>query len=84
MSDPMAAKTTHGHTILHWLAAQPMSREALQQRVDNELGAAALFHTCDSTGLTLDALLALLAGRGKIVPAGAAWTSDLSKMCGDA
>ena len=83
MSEPMATKSTHGHTILHWLAAEPMSGEALQQRVDGELGAAARFHTCDSAGLTLDELLALLAGRGKILPVGAAWTSDLSKVCAD-
>lgn len=84
MNKPLESVSTHGHTVLHWLAAGPMSREALRRRVDDELGSAASFHTCDRAGLGLDDLLALLAERGKILPVGDKWTSDMSKVCADA
>lgn len=77
------AASTHGHTILRWLAAQPMSAESLRQKVNAELGDAVSFHTCDVGDLSLDALLALLAERGKLAFTGEVWTADLSKMCAD-
>lgn len=73
--------STHGHTIMHWLAAEPMSIDALRDRVHREIGAAARFHTCDTKDLRLDGLLALLAERGKISEAQGLWTSDLAKSC---
>lgn len=80
---PSPAMSTHGHTILRWLAAQPMSAELLHQKVSAELGSNVSFHTCDTSDLSLDALLALLAERGKLAYTGDVWTADLSKMCGD-
>lgn len=77
------AASAHGHTILRWLAAQPMSAESLHQKVSAELGSNVSFHTCDTSDLSLDALLALLAERGKLAYTGEVWTADLSKMCGD-
>lgn len=77
------AASAHGHTILRWLAAQPMSAESLQQKVSAELGSNVSFHTCDMSDLSLDALLALLAERGKLAFIGEVWTADLSKMCAD-
>lgn len=75
--------SSHGHTILRWLAETPMSRQALHLRAARELGAGAFFHTCDTDGLTLDALIELLATRGKIFRDGELWRSDLSAMCAD-
>ena len=78
------AGSTHGHVILKWLAAAPLSNAALKTRVAGELGGKVQFHTCDTSGLSLDALLALLAERGKIARVGDGWQSDLSRMCNDA
>jgi probable metal-binding protein len=75
--------STHGHVVLHWLAATPLDEAALRERVGRELGTTARFHTCDTTGLTLDALIALLAERGKIVRDGAGWRSEMDKVCKD-
>ena len=76
--------STHGHVVLRWLAERPSGVEALRERVNRELGAAACFHTCDTNGLTLDGLVELLAERGKIVREGDAWRSEMSKVCSDA
>ena len=78
------AGSIHGHVILKWLADAPLTRTALQTRVAGELGAAPQFHTCDTVGLSLDALLTLLAERGKISQTGDGWRSDMSKVCSDA
>lgn len=75
--------SAHGHTILRWLAAQPMNAESLRRKVSAELGDAVSFHTCDVSDLSLDALLDLLAERGKLAYTGEVWTADLSKMCAD-
>ena len=77
-------ESIHGHVILKWLADAPLSSAALKARVAGELGEQAQFHTCDTSGLSLEALLALLAERGKITQVGDGWQSDLSRMCNDA
>lgn len=82
LTNPPAA-SAHGHTILRWLSAQPMSAESLRDKVSAELGDEVSFHTCDASGLSLDALLALLAQRGKLAFTGGVWTADLSKMCAE-
>jgi probable metal-binding protein len=79
----VSAASLHGHVILRWLAEQPMEAGALRERVDRELGAAVSFHTCDRSGLSFDALLGLLAERGKIVREGEAWRSEMSQVCAD-
>jgi probable metal-binding protein len=81
MSAETAGASTHGHTILRWLSESPMSAQALDARVGSEIGADARFHTCDTTELSLQGLLSLLAERGKIAETQGVWTSDLSKMC---
>lgn len=77
----MSAASIHGHVILRWLAERPMETTALRQRVVDELGADARFHTCDMTDLSFDALVVLLAERGKIVPTAEGWRSDLAQVC---
>lgn len=76
-------ESIHGHTIMRWLGAETLSKEALAARVDREFGSAARFHTCDTRELSLDGLLALLVDRGKVREVAAGWTADLSTMCGD-
>jgi probable metal-binding protein len=78
------AGSTHGHVVLHWMAGAPLDETALRARVERELGPAARFHTCDTSGLTLDGLIALLAERGKIVRDGDGWRSEMAKVCSDA
>lgn len=75
--------STHGHVILRWLSEQPMDDSTLLERANDALGQSMRFHTCDTTDLSLDALIRLLAERGKIVRVGEAWRSDLSKVCAD-
>lgn len=85
MSDRSATGgSTHGHTVLRWLAETPMNLSALADRVGQMLGPEARFHTCDREGLALGDLIDLLAERGKIVRVGEAWTADLSRLCDDA
>ncbi len=78
------AGSTHGHVILKWLAEEPLSVDALRNRVAGELGSAPQFHTCDRQSLSLDGLLELLSERGKIVASAGGWSSDMSKVCADA
>lgn len=75
-------KTAHGHTVLRWLSDTPMSAQALSARVDQEIGAAARFHTCDTGNLSLDELLNLLISRKKLTEVNGVLFSDPSKMCG--
>jgi probable metal-binding protein len=83
MSGAGAPGSVHGHVILRWLAAQAMDLETLRTRADALLGRDARFHTCDTVDLDLDALVSLLAERGKIVRDGEGWRSDLAKVCAD-
>lgn len=76
-------KSIHGHTIMRWLGAETLSGETLAARVSREFGDGARFHTCDTQGLSLHGLLALLTERGKVRELAGGWTADLSKMCGD-
>lgn len=76
-------KSIHGHTVMRWLGVETLSGEALAARASREFGDDARFHTCDTQGLTLQGLLALLAERGKVCEVPAGWTADLSRMCGD-
>jgi probable metal-binding protein len=73
--------STHGHVVLRWLAAEPMTIGALKRRCAQALGDAAEFHTCDTTGLDLRRLLALLAERGKVRLEGDCWRADTAKIC---
>lgn len=85
-AEPAAAPagSVHGHVILNWLADAPLTINEMQDRCTSEFGAAPQFHTCDTTGLSLTALLGLLAERGKIVKAGSGWRSDMTQVCADA
>lgn len=78
------AGSVHGHVILNWLAAAPLTLNELHERCASEFGTAPQFHTCDTAGLDLSALLGLLAERGKIVKAGSGWRSDMTQVCSDA
>ena len=83
MSGAGATGSVHGHVILRWLAEQAMDLETLRARADAQLGQDVRFHTCDTGELGLDALIRLLAERGKIVREGDAWRSEMSKVCAD-
>lgn len=79
----MNEASIHGHLILRWLAEAPLDVAALHARVAREFGAAPRFHTCDTRDLTLDALIALLSERGKIVTTAEGWRGDAAKVCAD-
>jgi nitrogen fixation protein NifZ len=77
------AESIHGHAILRWLTAAPISRGALGDRVRADFGPAARFHTCDVGDLSFDALFDLLVSRGKIVEANGLWSAEPAKICSD-
>lgn len=81
MNAPPTPASTHGHTVLGWLAEAPMTPAELAGRAARELGAAPHFHTCDCAGLSLDALLDLLARRGKIARDGDHWRTGPAPAC---
>lgn len=76
-------QSIHGHVILRQLAETPMTRMAIAARARHDFGAGARFHTCDTQGLSFDALFDLLAARGKIVADGELWATETAKVCAD-
>lgn len=77
--------TVHGHVIMRWLgeATRPLSFDELLFRTTAEFGSDARFHTCDTSALSLPALLALLEQRGKVWREGSGYVSELKRMCSD-
>ncbi|WP_394245407.1 YecH family metal-binding protein [Vibrio astriarenae] len=59
----------HAHKILNLLREQPMSREALQLKVDQEFGQQASFRTCKLNGFSLNDLLEFFFVREKVIEA---------------
>ena len=84
-SNPSASASTshHGHVVLHLLAETPMTEESLRQYVCTQLGRQARFHTCDTTDLSFDDLLALLIARQKISRSAEGLRTERSRICAD-
>ena len=78
-----APASHHGHVVLRWLAENPMTEEALRQRVNEQLGRQARFHTCDKSNLSFDDLLTLLISRQKISRNHEGFCTEPQRICAD-
>jgi probable metal-binding protein len=77
------ASSIHGHEVINLIAsAKPaLTRAALSSEVVRQFGREARFHTCSTTGMTLEALLAFLVSRGKVVDREGRLHVVLSNVC---
>lgn len=78
-----APASHHGHVVLRWLAEKPMTEEGLRQRVKDQLGRQARFHTCDKANLSFDDLLALLISRQKVSRTHEGLCTEPQRICAD-
>jgi len=77
-------ESIHGHEVLHMMLESEegfASAETLVAAIEARFGAAARFHTCSAEGMTARALVDFLAERGKFVPGGAGFNTELEKIC---
>ena len=76
-------ESIHGHEVLEMAlsAAQPLTRESFEARVNARFGPDARFHTCSIEGLSCAELLDFLTRRGKLVLSNGALAADASKIC---
>jgi probable metal-binding protein len=45
------SQSIHAHQVLNLLAEQPLTIQALTQKVEAEFGSGASFHTCNKEGI---------------------------------
>ena len=67
--------------MLELLAEGPLTREGLAAEVCRRFGAEVRFCTCSAQGLTREALVELLIGKGKIVEVEGMLTVDRARIC---
>jgi probable metal-binding protein len=81
----MSINSIHGHTILRWLsdATAPLSLGEIEARLSVAGIGELRFHTCDTEGLDLGELLALLETRGKLWRVGACYVSERARICAE-
>ncbi|MBO1363624.1 YecH family protein [Prevotella sp. A2931] len=73
---------THGHDVLHMMEGQTYAtKESLVEAIIRQFGAEERFRTCHAEGMTATELVDFLEAHGKFMPAGDAFTADMSKMC---
>ena len=74
----------HGHEVLRMMEGNSYaSAEELVAAVVAKFGAEERFYTCSAEGLDAAGLVAFLEAKGKFKPAGAGFTMDRDKVCGD-
>ncbi|WP_375321388.1 YecH family metal-binding protein [Aliivibrio logei] len=73
----------HGHVVLNLLldVPEPLSRLALEEKIETEFGSDVCFHTCSQQDLSLNELLEFLLSKRKIVEVGAGLTANPDRMC---
>lgn len=78
-----SSPTYHGHDVLHFLldADRAFSKEEMHSVVTERFGADARFHTCSAEGMDVEALLAFLLARGKIVAQGDGYVVAGHRIC---
>jgi probable metal-binding protein len=77
------AASIHGHEVMKLVheADPPLDRDRLRQAINYRYGPDARFHACVAQDMSLDDLLAFLAGRGKVVEADGVLRTDIDLMC---
>ncbi|EKO3374642.1 YecH family metal-binding protein [Vibrio fluvialis] len=71
----------HAHQVLNLLKQMPMTEAALREAVSREFGTHARFHTCKLNGMDLDALLAFLQEKRKVIIEAGIWHLNEARIC---
>ena len=74
----------HGHEVLRMMEGNSYaSAVELVAAIVAKFGADARFHTCSGAEMDAAQLVAFFEAKGKFKPAGAGFTMDRDKVCGD-
>lgn len=71
----------HAHNVLNLLNEQALTREELAEKLAQEYGSEARFHTCKLSGLDLDALLTFFVKMEKVVLEGDKLRTNMARVC---
>ena len=73
----------HGHVVLNLLleAPEPLSRLALEEKIETVFGSDVCFHTCSQHDLSLNELLEFLLSKRKVVEVESGLTANPDRMC---
>ncbi|MGY3941883.1 YecH family metal-binding protein [Aeromonas tecta] len=77
------SQSIHGHEVMEMMLAQggQFSRASLKQAIDTQFGADARFHTCSASEMDAEALIELLAKRGKFIETEQGFQTRADKIC---
>ena len=74
----------HGHEVLRMMEGNSYaSAQELIAAIVAKFGSDARFHTCSASDMDAASLVAFFEAKGKFKPAGAGFTMDRDKVCGD-
>lgn len=71
----------HAHNVLNLLNEQALTREELAEKLAQEYGSEARFHTCKLSDLDLDALLTFFVKMEKVVLEGDKLRTNMARVC---
>lgn len=71
----------HAHNVLNLLNEQALTRKELADKLAQEYGSEARFHTCKLNGLDLDALLTFFVKMEKVVVDGEKLKTNMARVC---
>lgn len=73
----------HGHAVMEMMLEQggSFSRQSLCEAIVARFGEDARFHTCNAADLDAEALVSLLAARGKFVETGEGFNTTPDHVC---
>ncbi|MGY3959227.1 MULTISPECIES: YecH family metal-binding protein [Aeromonas] len=76
-------QSVHGHEVMEMMLAQggQFTRTSLREAIDARFGTDARFHTCSASEMDAEALIALLAQRGKFIESGQGFQTHAGKIC---
>ncbi len=75
------SQSIHAHQVLNLLVEQPLTIQALTQKIEAEFGADATFHTCSKEGMTIEALLEFFIQRQKVCVEGELISLNAARVC---
>ncbi|MFC5707113.1 MULTISPECIES: YecH family metal-binding protein [Aeromonas] len=77
------SQSIHGHEVMEMMLTQDgqFTRASLKQAIDAHFGAEARFHTCSASEMDAEALIELLAKRGKFIESEQGFQTRADKIC---
>ncbi|MEG0009251.1 YecH family metal-binding protein [Aeromonas lusitana] len=77
------SQSIHGHEVMEMMLTQggQFTRASLKQAIDERFGSEARFHTCSASEMDAEALIELLAKRGKFIESEHGFQTRADKIC---